>query len=325
MKIYRTSIYEHAREMKTMLPEMKNLFTAAVLVLVMTVAGLTAEAASKQKSFATPEDAVKAFIDAIRSNDSKELLTIFGEGAKDLMYSGDPVSDKERRKKGIEAFDKKNSLVKEGEKMVLVIGENDWPFPIPLVKQGEKWIFDTKAGRVEILNRRIGQNELSTIRTMHEIVDAEREYAMVDRDGDGLVEYAGKFLSDPGKKNGLYWQTKEGEEPSPLGELVAKAKAGGYTKSSTQKPVPYNGYYYLMLNKQGKNASGGAFDYVVKGKQIAGFAVVAYPAKYGNSGVMTFMVNQDGVVYQKDLGRNTEKAAKVVKKFDPDKTWKKVE
>jgi hypothetical protein len=241
------------------------------------------------------------------------------------MYSGDPVSDKERRKKGIEAFDRKNSLVKEGEKMVLVIGENDWPFPIPLVKQGEKWIFDTEAGRVEILNRRIGQNELSTIRTMHEIVDAEREYAMVDRDGDGLVEYAGKFLSDPGKKNGLYWQTKEGEEPSPLGELVAKAKAGGYTKGSTQKPEPYNGYYYLMLNKQGKNASGGAFDYVVKGKQIAGFAVVAYPAKYGNSGVMTFMVNQDGVVYQKDLGRNTEKAAKAVKKFDPDKTWKKVE
>ena len=325
MKIYRTSIYEHAREMKTMLPGMKNLFTAAVVILVMTIAGLTAEAASKQKAFATPEDAVKAFIGAIRTDDSKELLAIFGEGAKDLMYSGDPVSDKERRKKGIEAFDKKNNLVKEGEKMVLVIGENDWPFPIPLVKQGEKWIFDTKAGRLEILNRRIGQNELSTIRTMHEIVDAEREYAMVDRKGDGLVEYAGKFLSDPGKKNGLYWQTKEGEEPSPLGELVAKAKAGGYTKRSSEKPEPYNGYYYLMLNKQGKNASGGAFDYVVKGKQIAGFAVVAYPAKYGNSGVMTFMVNQDGVVYQKDLGRNTEKAAKAMKKFDPDKTWKKIE
>jgi len=308
-----------------MLPGMKNLFTAAVVILVMTIAGLTAEAASKQKAFATPEDAVKAFIGAIRTDDSKELLAIFGEGAKDLMYSGDPVSDKERRKKGIEAFDKKNNLVKEGEKMVLVIGENDWPFPIPLVKQGEKWIFDTKAGRLEILNRRIGQNELSTIRTMHEIVDAEREYAMVDRKGDGLVEYAGKFLSDPGKKNGLYWQTKEGEEPSPLGELVAKAKAGGYTKRSSEKPEPYNGYYYLMLNKQGKNASGGAFDYVVKGKQIAGFAVVAYPAKYGNSGVMTFMVNQDGVVYQKDLGRNTEKAAKAMKKFDPDKTWKKIE
>ena len=311
--------------MKTMLPEMKNLFAVAVLVLVMTITGLTAEAASKQKSFATPEDAVKALIAALKADDNKEILAIFGEGSKDLMYSGDPVSDKERRKKGIGAFDKKNSLVKEGEKMVLVIGENDWPFPVPLVKQGEKWIFDTKAGRVEILNRRIGQNELSTIRTMHEIVDAEREYAMVDRDGDGLVEYAGKFLSDPGKKNGLYWQTKEGEEPSPLGELVAKAKAGGYTKRSSEKPEPYNGYYYLMLNKQGKDASGGAFDYVVKGKQIAGFAVVAYPAKYGNSGVMTFMVNQDGVVYQKDLGRNTEKAAKAVKKFDPDKTWKKVE
>jgi len=325
MKIYRTLIYEHAREMKTMLPEMKNLFSAAVLVLVITITGMTAGAASKQKSFVSPEDAVKAFVAALKADDDKEILTIFGEGAKDLMFSGDPVGDKERRKKGLEAFDKKNSLVKEGEKMVLVIGENDWPFPIPLVKQGEEWIFDTKAGRAEILNRRIGQNELSTIRTMHEIVDAEGEYAMVDRDGDGLVEYAGKFLSDPGKKNGLYWQTKEGEAPSPLGELVAKAKARGYKKGSREKPEPYNGYYYQMLNKQGKNASGGAFDYVVKGKQIAGFAVVAYPAKYGNSGVMTFIVNQDGVVYQKNLGKNSEKAAKAMKRFDPDKTWKKVE
>ena len=311
--------------MKTMLPEMKNLFSAAVLVLVITITGMTAGAASKQKSFVSPEDAVKAFVAALKADDDKEILTIFGEGAKDLMFSGDPVGDKERRKKGLEAFDKKNSLVKEGEKMVLVIGENDWPFPIPLVKQGEEWIFDTKAGRAEILNRRIGQNELSTIRTMHEIVDAEGEYAMVDRDGDGLVEYAGKFLSDPGKKNGLYWQTKEGEAPSPLGELVAKAKARGYKKGSREKPEPYNGYYYQMLNKQGKNASGGAFDYVVKGKQIAGFAVVAYPAKYGNSGVMTFIVNQDGVVYQKNLGKNSEKAAKAMKRFDPDKTWKKVE
>lgn len=325
MKKYRTSINEYAREMKMMLPGMKNLFTAALLVLVMTIAAMTAEAASKQKSFATPEDAVKAFIAAIKADDDKEILAIFGEGSKDLMYSGDPVSDKERRKKGIEAFDKKNSLVKEGEKMVIVIGENDWPFPIPLVKQGGSWIFDTKAGRVEILHRRIGQNELTTIRTMHEIVDAEQEYAMVPRDGDSMVKYAGKFLSDPGKKNGLYWQTKEGEEPSPLGELVAKAKAGGYKKGSSEKPEPYNGYYYLMLNKQGKNASGGAFDYVVKGKQIAGFAVVAYPAKYGNSGVMSFLVNQDGVVYQKNLGRNTEKTAKAMKAFDPDKTWKKVE
>lgn len=308
-----------------MLPGMRNLFTAAVLVLLMAITGMTAEAASKQKSFATPEDAVKAFIAALKADNDKEIMAIFGEGSKDLMYSGDPVSDKERRKKGIEAFDKKNSLVKEGEKMVLVIGENDWPFPIPLVKQGGSWIFDTKAGRVEILHRRIGENELSTIKTMHEIVDAEQEYAMVPRDGDNMVKYAGIFLSDPGKKNGLYWQTKEGEEPSPLGELIAKAKAGGYKKGSSEKPKPYNGYYYLMLNKQGKNASGGAFDYVVKGKQIAGFAVVAYPAKYGNSGVMSFLVNQDGAVYQKDLGRNTEKTAKAMKTFDPDKTWKKVE
>ena len=314
--------------MKTMLPGMNNLFrifAGAVLVLIMTIAGTTAEAASKQKSFASPEDAVKAFVAALKADDNKEILAIFGKGAKDLMVSGDPVSDGARRKKGLEAFDKKNSLVKEGEKMVLIIGEKDWPFPIPLVKQGEKWVFDTKAGRKEVLNRRIGQNELSTIQTMLAIFDAEREYASVDRDGDGLVEYAGKLLSDPGKKNGLYWPTKEGEEPSPLGELVAKAKAGGYTKGSTKKPEPYNGYYYLMLAKQGMNAAGGAFDYVVKGNQIGGFAVVAYPAKYGNSGVMTFIVNQDGAVYQKDLGKNSEKTAQAMKAFDPDSAWKKVE
>lgn len=309
-----------------MLPEIKTLFSAVVLVLAITIAGPTAEAASKQKSFATPEAAVKAFIDAIRTDDNKELLVVFGEGAKDLMYSGDPVSDKERRKKGIDAFDKKNSLVKEGEKMVLVIGENDWPFPIPLVKQGGKWIFDTKAGRLEILNRRIGQNELSTIQTMHEIVDAEREYAMVDRDGDGLVEYAEKFLSDPGKKNGLYWETTEGEAPSPLGAFVAGARAEGYTREGAKNvPVPFHGYYFKILKKQGKHASGGAFDYVMRDNMIGGFAVVAYPALYGNSGVMTFVVNHEGVVYQKNLGRNTKKVAEAMTAYDPDKTWKKVE
>ena len=303
-----------------------RLYAAAVLLMILTFAGMPAEAAVKQKGFASPEDAVKAFVAASRANDDKELIAILGSGAKDLLYSGDPVSDKERRKRLLEGYDKKNSLVKEGEKMVLVLGENDWPYPIPLVKQGGKWIFDTKAGKEEVLNRRIGQNELHTIQTMLAIVDAQREYATKDEDGDGLLEYAEKFHSDSGKKNGLYWETKAGEEPSPLGELVAQARAEGYQKmGNTQKPMPFQGYYFRMLRKQGKNAPGGAFDYVVRGNQIGGFAVVAYPAHYRNSGVMTFIVNHDGTVYQKDLGRKTAEKAMAMTQFDPDKTWNKAE
>ena len=208
--------------------------------------------------------------------------------------------------------------------MVVVIGNDDWPFPIPLAKKGDAWFFDTDRGREEILNRRIGENELDTIQTMLAIVDAQREYALMDRDSDRLLEYAEKFMSDPDKHNGLYWKTAEGEEPSPLGELAAEARAEGYKKRDPKdKPIPYHGYYYHMMMKQGSNATGGAYDYVVKGSMIGGFAVVAYPAQYGNSGIMTFIVNYDGVVYQKDLGKNTNEIAKDMKIFDPDKTWKK--
>ncbi len=288
--------------------------------------GKAAPAAQKQKTFSTPEEAVKAAIAAAKADDDKEMLAIFGIEAKEVIFSGDPVSDKQRRERFIHAYDQKNSLSKEGDKMVLIVGEKDWPFPIPLVKKGDQWFFDTNAGKEEILNRRIGQNELSTIQTMLAVVDAQREYAMSDLDGDGILEYAGKFRSDPGKKNGLYWATKEGEATSPLGDLLASARAEGYTTAgSKDKPVPFHGYYFRMLKKQGKHAQGGAFDYVIKGNQIGGFAVVAYPATYGNSGVMTFVVNHDGVVYEKDLGKNTAKTAKAMMAFDPDKTWKKAE
>jgi hypothetical protein len=336
MKKYRTSIHKHIREMKTMLPKMNNkersahavirVFSTAVLLMILTFAGMSADAAVKQKGFASAEEAVKAAIAAVKSDNNKEVLAIFGVEAKEVIFSGDPVSDKQRRERFIHAYDQKNGLSKEGDKMVLTVGEKDWPFPIPLVKKGEQWFFDTKAGKEEILNRRIGQNELSTIQTMLAIVDAQREYAMKDLDGDGILEYAEKFRSDPGKKNGLYWVTKEGEEPSPLGDLLARARAEGYTQAGAKdKPVPFHGYYFRMLKKQGKHAPGGAFDYVVKKNQIGGFAVVAYPAEYGNSGVMTFVVNHEGVVYQKDLGRNTAKTAKAMTAFDPDKTWKKAE
>lgn len=318
------------------LPEMNNrersalglfqFLASAVVAAVLIFEGITADGAVKQKVFATPEDAVKAVVTAAKNNDDKELIAIFGPSAKDLIFSGDAVADKQRRELLLSKYDEKNGLVEEKGNMVFVIGKDDWPFPIPLVKKGEAWFFDTGKGREEILNRRIGENELSTIQTMLAIVDAQREYAMKDPDSEGIPEYAQKFLSDPGKKNGLYWETKEGQEPSPLGPEAAQAKKEGYKgKKSGDKPIPFHGYYYRMLKAQGKNAAGGAYDYVVKGRMIGGFAAIAYPAKYGNSGVMTFMVNHDGVVFQRDLGKNTVKTANAMKAFDPGPGWKKVE
>jgi carboxylesterase type B len=202
-----------------------RLLAASIAVVISVFAGIAADAAVKQKGFASAEEAVKAFAAAMKSNDDKELLSIFGTAAKELISSGDPVSDRQRRERFIDEYDKKNSLARERRKTVLIIGEKDWPFAIPLVTKGGRWFFDTKAGNEEILNRRIGENELSTIQTMLAIVDAEREYAMKYHNNSSLIEYAQKFRSDPGKRNGLYWETKEGEEPSPLGELVVKARA----------------------------------------------------------------------------------------------------
>ncbi len=311
----------------------KNTYVWPVLlitVIVMFTVGLAFGGSSKanqqQKTFSSPEDALNAVVTAVRNNDDKELVAIFGLSARDLIFSGDAVADKQRRERFLKEYNEKNSLVPENGNMVVMIGEKDWPFPIPLAKKGDAWFFDTAKGREEILNRRIGDNELTTIQTMRAIVDAEREYATRAIASEGVPEYAGKFLSDPGKKDGLYWETKEGEEHSPLGPAVAQAKMEGYrAKKSGEKPSPFHGYHYRMLKAQGKHATEGAFDYVVKGKMTGGFSVVAFPATYGNSGVMTFIVNQDGDVYQKNLGKNTAKTAEGIKLFDPDKTWKKVE
>jgi hypothetical protein len=297
--------------------------TVAIL-FVMTFPG-SLPAAVKQKSFGSAEEAVQALISAGRNNDDKELSAIFGPDGKDIMFSGDKAADKQRRENFLAKYDEKNKLVREGKSAILVIGKDEWPFPIPIEKKDTAWVFDTKKGKEEILNRRIGENELSTIKTCLAVVDAQREYAMIDRDGDNLHEYAEKFGSDPGKKNGLYWATKEGEDPSPLGQLLAQAKAEGYSKKGETGPVPYHGYYYRIIKSQGKNAPGGAYDFVIKGNMIGGFAIVAYPSKYGNSGVMTFIVNHDGVVYQKDLGNNTATSAKAMTKHDPDKTWVKAQ
>jgi len=297
----------------------------AVIILLATLSIAGTSLAAEQKTFPSAEEAVQAFIAAETNNDNRELLAIFGPSASKLLYSGDAVSDKERREGFLKLYGERNSLVAKNGDMILQVGPEDYPFPIPLVKKGDAWYFDTAKGEEEILNRRIGSNELSTIQTMLAIVDAQREYAMQDRDGDGLLAYAAKFASDPGKQNGLYWETKPGEEPSPLGEMVVKARAEGYRKGKTGKPVPYHGYYFRILTKQGKNAAGGAFEYFVKGRMIGGFAVVAYPAKYGNSGVMTFIVNHDGIVYQKNLGSRTARTAMAMKAFDPGPGWKKVD
>ena len=296
---------------------------AAAVIGVVMQAGVSFAAAPSQKSFASAEDAVKALVTAAKNNDDKELLSIFGPSGKELIFSGDPVADKQRRANFLKAYDEKNRLATEGDTTILIVGKEEWPFPIPLVKKGTSWVFDTDKGKQEVLNRRVGENELFTIQTCLAVVDAQREYAMKDRDRNGLLEYAEKFASDPGKKNGLYWEVKQGEPESPLGPIMSQARSQGYQgKASTANP--YHGYYYRMLTAQGKAAPGGAFSYLVKGKMIGGFAIVAYPAEYGNSGVMTFIVNYEGKVYQKNLGSNTASIAKGMKEYNPDKTWAEV-
>jgi hypothetical protein len=305
-------------------------FGFVIIAAVMTLAAffqIAFAADAKRKSFKSPEEAVKALADAVKRNDTKELLTILGLAGKELISSGDEIADQTGRDRFAKAYEEMNKLVNENDKkVVLHVGNEEWPFPIPVVKKGEHWFFDTKAGKEEILNRRIGRNELNAIQVCLAYVDAQREYVLKDRDGDKLLEYAQKFVSEKGKKNGLYWEAKEDEPQSPLGPLIARAAREGYTgKRPVGKRSPYHGYYYKILKSQGKNAPGGEYDYIVKGKMIGGFALVAYPAEYGNSGVMTFIVNQDDVVYEKDMGKDTEKIATAMKIFDPDKTWKKVE
>jgi hypothetical protein len=300
-------------------------FICGVVVVVMLVAGLwqaLLAAEAKQKSFKSPEEAVQALVEAVMKDDTKGLMAIFGPESKDLIFSGDKVADNAGRDRFTAAYEEKHQLVKEGDnKAILIIGEHDWPMPIPLVKQGEAWLFNTEEGKDEIMNRRIGKNELNAIEVCLAYVDAQREYAIKDCDGNRLRDYAQRFASTRGKKDGLYWEVKEGEEESPMGPLMAKAAKKGYLQFNLS---PYHGYYYKILKAQGDAAPGGAYIYVARGHMIGGFAMVAYPAEYGNSGIMTFVVNQDGVVYQKDLGKETKRVAEAMTLYDPDKTWQQV-
>jgi len=280
-------------------------------------------AATKQQTYATPEAAVEALVAALKSGDTKSVLAVLGADAKPILDSGDAVADRAARENFISLFDAAHSFDKtDDSKAILDVGTDKWPFPIPLVKTDGSWRFDTAAGKKEVLARRIGRNELATIQVCLAFVDAQREYFALSPQGDKLHYYAQLFISTKGKRDGLFWETTDTETPSPLGPLVARARGEGYRAGG--KPIPYHGYYFRILKGQGPSAQGGAYDYVVRGKMIGGFALVAYPAEYGNSGIMTFMVNQDGVVFEKDLGRDTAARARAITKFDPDSSWTKV-
>ena len=284
-----------------------------------------------QRTFASPEDALQSLVAAMREHNTAQLEAIFGPDSDDLLFSGDPVDDQLTLDRFVTAYDEKHQLVPrdDGKSISIVVGNNDWPMPIPIVRNasGKAWFFDTVDGKDEVITRRIGRNELAVIEVCKAIGDAQREYAQRDPDGDAVPEYARKFISDPGKHNGLYWPTAEGEAPSPLGQAVADAQDQGYstTQSSSGDPRPYHGYLYRILTAQGKDAPGGAEDYIVNGKFIGGFAIVAWPVDYGSSGIMTFTTNYRGDVYQKDLGDQTESRARAMREYNPDSTWKKAQ
>lgn len=299
----------------------RSLTTLAVVIA--SVSMFLVSHALAQQDYKTPQAAADALVAAAKSGKEKAALVVLGRNGKDIISSGDKAADDAARQKFVTSYDAKHAITMEGKrKAVLVIGDNDYPFPIPLVRnKNGTWSFDTDAGRREILYRRIGRNELDTIQTCLAYVDAQYDYASKDR-GAGPNIYAQRFISQPGKKDGLYWPSAQGEEQSPLGALFAEASQQGYRVDKGR--TPYHGYYFRILTKQGPSAPGGAADYIVNGKMIGGFALVAYPATYRNSGVMTFIVNYTGAVFQKDLGPNTAKIAEAMTSFNPDRTWAKV-
>ena len=293
------------------------------------VAGFAAGCAGPKESagFDTADAAVAALVAALRSEDRTALHAMLGDAADEILDSGDPVADRNGINDFLALYDESHQLQKNDDGSVtLVVGTSGWPMPIPVVDAGGHWTFDAESGKDEILSRRIGRNELDVVQVCLAIVDAQREYAAMDPDGDGVPEYAMKFMSDPGKKNGLYWPNQEGEPESPLGALVADAEEHGYTSAKTEggQPRPFHGYYFRILTGQWSGAEGGQLDYVVNGKMLLGFAVVAYPAEYANSGLKTFQVNHSGVVWQRDLGEKTVEVARALTKFDPSGGWEKV-
>jgi hypothetical protein len=278
------------------------------------------------QTFASADVAGQAIYAAAKAGDTNALLGIFGSGAKQLLLSGDPVQDKAALDTFSQKYDEMHrwgKLTQGG--LVLDVGAENYPFPFALKKNSAgQWYFDTSSAKAEILARRIGDNELSTIEVVNAMKGAQAEYFSQSRDGSKVHAYAQKFVSDDGKQNGLYWTVAEGEPESPIGSFAAYASSEGYSNNS-QAPQPYHGYFFRMITKQGPQAQGGAKDYIVNGNMTGGFAILAYPAEYANSGVMSFLINQDGDVFEKDLGANTSEVAKTITSFDPDNTWTAVE
>ncbi len=300
-----------------------NLARVAAIAILLTGCYLTLSMAqqSGQKTFSSADEATYALVTAAQGNDEKAMLEILGPDGKQIVSSGNETEDAHSRADFVQRYQEMHRLVKEPDgTTTLYIGAKNWPTPIPLVNRGTSWYFDTEGGKKEILYRRIGRNEISTIRVCQELVAAQKEYYSARHN-----EYAQKFLSDDGQHNGLCWNAVGGEPQSPIGPLVASAVAEGYAKSRGGAPTPYRGYYYHILTRQGKNSPGGAKSYVVNGKMTEGVAFVAYPAEYRSSGVMTFVVGVDGVVYQKDLGQKTDARAKAMKEYNPDSSWHKAE
>ena len=295
--------------------------TLAVVVALIATTGIGA--AQTSQTFATPEEAVAALVAAADKQDSEALNNIFGAAAAE-MESPDPVQAANEQDSFARSLSQGTQVVHESDSQCVVeVGDRHWPFPIPIVMKDGRWFFDTQAGKEEVINRRIGKNELSTLKVLRACVEAQREYATEDRDNDDVLKFAQKFTSTPGTKDGLYWPTNLDGEISPLGPLVAKAQRRGYGKQPQEAEAgePFNGYFFKILTRQGPHAPGGKYDYIINGNMIAGFAFVAWPAGYGQSGIMTFIVNQRGRVYQKDLGANTAKLAEDMKEYDPDETW----
>jgi hypothetical protein len=297
------------------------ILTAALALASLAGASFAAQA---QQRYKTPEDAVAALVAAVRADNVRDMIVVLGAQGRDIVISGDPVADEAARAAFLIGYDNKHQIVKQGEDRAdLVIGKNDWQLPIPLVQKGGTWQFDAVSGRREVLARRIGRNELSAIQAALAYVDAQNEYAAMNPQGLKVDSYAQRIVSTPGKKDGLYWPAAANEPQSPLGEAFATATTQGYRPGGGQ--IPYHGYYYKVLTAQGPNAPGGAMNYLMKGNLLGGFGLVAWPAEYGNSGVMTFIVNHAGEVLQKDLGGKTERIASRMTAFDPDKTWQKVD
>lgn len=284
---------------------------------------IASTAARAQERFASPEAGVAALIAAMRSEGSRGLYKVLGPSARGILSSGDPVRDASDRKRFIDAFEARHSIGVTSGVATLLVGEEAYPFPIPMSLTKSGWVFLVEAGRREILARRIGRNELDAIQTSLAIVDAQHEYAAQSHDGQAAGAYAQRIVSRPGTRDGLYWPTEAGEAQSPLGEFAARAATEGYVARRT--PQPFNGYYFRILKKQGPAAEGGAIDYVANGRMIGGFAVLAYPAEYARSGITSFTVNHSGVVYQKDLGPNTRFIASRMTSFDPGGGWEKVD